>query len=315
MKRTRSLFRHRPSVDRLHAERLEARLPLAVAGVEPAIATAPVPVPLALAPPPAAITITVTPPTGVPQAAAPGPAVYELPSPFQRTTTLVRVLTPASYTPTKTYRTVYVLPVEPGSRTTYGDGLRTVEKSNLHNIHDVIFVAPTFSNMPWYGDHPTKMNLRQESHLLDVVIPSVESRYSVSRNPADRLLLGFSKSGYGAFSMLLRHPDRLGKAVAWDAPLGLAAPRADWGMPRVFGSNANFNAYRVTRLIDQRAADLAGGPARLILAGANTFRGHHARVARQLRERNVPHVFVDGPRFGHSWRSGWLPGAVQLVLA
>lgn len=243
-----------------------------------------------------------------------GPATYTLLSPFQQQPTLVRVLVPDSYDPAHTYRTVYVLPVEAGAGTRYGDGLTVIQKADLQNRYDVVFVEPSFSEMPWYGDNPTTM-IRQESHLLEVVLPFVERTYAVSRNASDRLLAGFSKSGYGAFSLLLRHPDLFGKAVAWDAPLALGRLRREWGMPQVYGSQANFANYQVTRLIDRQASLLAGGPCRLILAGSNMFSADHALVDRQLQRRGVPHVFVNGPRYGHAWGTGWLPGAVQRLLA
>lgn len=303
----------------LRLEGLEPRLALAAigsedslgAGVAPHPAVAPAAVLAASAPAFAVVAPLAAQPTAVPA----GLMTHTLQSEFQRTPTLLRVLVPDSYDPIRSYRTVYLLPVEPGGGRKYGDGLTVVQKANLHNVHDAIFVAPSFSDMPWYGDHPTKTSIRQESHLLRTVIPFVETTYAVSRQAADRLLVGFSKSGYGAFSLLLRHSDQFGKAVAWDAPLTLGKPRSDWGMPKVYGSNANFGNYRVTRLIDQRAPLLAAGSPRLVLAGSSTFRSDHAKVAKQLTKLGVPHVVLNGPRYGHAWGTGWLPAAVQQALA
>lgn len=306
--------RRRPRPAPLHTERLERRLTPAAVGWDDWAGGPTSPATVLQPPSPPPFQAAVSLPHVARRTAAPAPIVHEIASEFQRGPTRLRVLLPATYTPAKTYRTVYVLPVEAGNGTQYGDGLRVIEQARFHDVYDTIFVAPAFSDTPWYGDHPTNTNLRQERHLLDTVIPFVESRYAVSRQAADRLLLGFSRSGYGAFSLLLRHPDRFGKAAAWDAPLGLTAPRSEWGMPQVFGSTANFNAYRVTRLITQRAPELAGGPARLILAGSNVFRSDHARVAQQLRDRGVPHVFVSGPRYAHAWGGGWLPGAVRQLV-
>ena len=47
----------------------------------------------------------------------------------------------------------------------------------------------------------------------------IEQHYPARADRDGRLLVGFSKSGWGAYSLLLRHPDRFGKAAAWDAPL------------------------------------------------------------------------------------------------
>jgi S-formylglutathione hydrolase FrmB len=245
-----------------------------------------------------------------------GLVVDTIDSPFQRGPTRLRVLLPDSYQPARTYRVVYVLPVEPGNGTQYGDGLETVRQANLHNIHGVIFVAPSFTGMPWYADHATDVTVRQESHLIRTVIPFVESRYRVGKTADARLLLGFSKSGYGAFSLLLRNPAMFGRALAWNAPLTMSSPRADWGVPAIVGSASNFANYRVTSLLQSQAAALAGGPTRLLLVASSNdgFRRDHASVSGLMSQLGIPHASVVGPARAHSWRSGWVPDAVQRLV-
>jgi len=55
-----------------------------------------------------------------------------------------------------------VLPVEPGDESRWSGGLGEAMKHDLHNKHRVIFVASTFSQLPWYADHPTNREVRQE---------------------------------------------------------------------------------------------------------------------------------------------------------
>src|SRR5262249_30394543 len=150
---------------------------------------------------------------------------------------------------------VYVLPVEARDGRRYGDGLAEVRRQDLHNRYGAIFVAPTFSHLPWYADHPTDREIRQESYFLKVVVPSVESRYPARTDLGGRLLLGFSKSGWGAFSLLLRHPDAFGRAAAWDAPLVMDR-MGRYGSGDIFGTPENFEAYRLTNLLKDRAARL-----------------------------------------------------------
>jgi hypothetical protein len=124
--------------------------------------------------------------------------------------------------------------------------------------------------------------------------------------------LGFSKSGWGAWSLLLRHPDRFGKAAAWDAPLVLDRP-GRYGSGDVFGTPENFERYRITSLLERHAADLRGGR-RLILLGYGNFRGDHETAHDILVELKVPHAYEDGPEWEHRWGSGWVPEAVRLLL-
>src|SRR5262249_48216670 len=143
---------------------------------------------------------------------------------FQKGPTEIKVLLPDRLEKDRKYPVVYVLPVEAGIESKFGNGLREVKKLDLHNKHGVIFVLPTFFHLPWYADHPSDPAIRQESYFLKVVVPFVEKLYPARPEAKGRLLLGFSKSGWGAFTLLLRNPDTFGRAAAWDAPLTMATP-------------------------------------------------------------------------------------------
>ena len=94
--------------------------------------------------------------------------VHAVRSPYQAGTTLIRVLLPEKLEPGRKYPVVYVLPVEAGTESRYGDGLKEVQKLGLPDRLGAVFVAPTFSHIPWYADHPTRPEVRQESYFLKV---------------------------------------------------------------------------------------------------------------------------------------------------
>jgi hypothetical protein len=126
------------------------------------------------------------------------------------------------------------------------------------------------------------------------------------------LLLGFSKSGWGAYSLLLRHPDRFGKAAAWDAPLVERSPER-FGMGAIFGTTENFERYRITTLLERKAA-LLRGECRLILLGFGNFREQLEAAHVMMTELGIAHVYRDGPKREHVWESGWVSEAVALLL-
>jgi len=233
-------------------------------------------------------------------------------SPYQADATIIRVLLPADFDRQRRYRVLYVLPVEAKRDHRYGDGLLAVRRAGLHDRHDLVCVEPTFSHLPWYADHPSDPTIRQESYLLRVVLPAVERRYPTLEKPAGRLLVGFSKSGWGAYSLLLRHPDVFGKAAAWDAPLMKDRPD-QFGMGPIFGSQQNFAGYQVTKLLNRRAALLQDQP-RLILTGYGSFADHHRQAHRLMQEFGIRHTYRDGPHRRHHWDSGWLAEAVGLLV-
>lgn len=241
-----------------------------------------------------------------------GELVHRLKSPRQANETLVRVLLPDDVSESEKLRVLFVLPVEAGQEQRFGDGLSEIQRLGLHNKHRLICVAPTFSHLPWYADHPTDSTIQQESYLLRDVIPLIDAQYSTTRKAEDRLLLGFSKSGWGAFSLVLRHPQVFGKAVAWDAPLMMNAP-GKYGSGPIFGTAENFKAYQLTELVKSRAAELKGSP-RLLHVGFGNFRAEHENFEQQLLALQVGHIYVDGPQRKHIWESGWIEPAVRMLL-
>ncbi len=231
-----------------------------------------------------------------------GLMVHRVESPYQSGPTLLRVLVPEAVPAGKKLPVVYVLPVEAGEESKYGDGLAAIRAANLHEAFPAYYVAPSFSQLPWYADHPKDPRIRQESHFLKVVVPFVSRTYSDSKP----VLLGFSKSGYGAWSLHLRNPGLFAKAVAWDAPLMMDRPGL-YGSGPIFGNQANFERYEIFRML--RNGKATSG---LIHLGQSNFGPEHRRT--ELLLRGVPHTYRSGPRRPHRWDSGWLTEAIELGL-
>jgi hypothetical protein len=242
-----------------------------------------------------------------------GVLVQEVESTFQSGATQIRVLLPEPLDACRRYPVIYLLPVEAGTEQRYGDGLLEVKREKLHQRYPVIFVAPTFSQLPWYADHPTDPAIRQESHFLQAVVPLVEKTYSTRNERSGRLLLGFSKSGWGAWTLLLRHPDLFNRAAAWDAPLDMRES-GQFGSGPIFGTQENFAHYRVRDLLTRRASSLGDEP-RLILMGWGGFRDDIQTTHALLDELGISHLYRDGPRRKHDWHSGWVSEAVKFLMA
>lgn len=251
----------------------------------------------------------------------PGGSIIEhrIPSPHQAGDTTVRILLPDTMVEGKRYPTLYVLPVRPESDERHGQGLTEIRRLNIQNRYDVICIAPGFSEMPWYNDHASDPQRWDESHFLKTVLPFVEANYPLRSDGEGRFLLGFSKSGWGAISLLLRYPESFAKAAAWDTGIRVdlgpmePADRAE-RMIGFWGSAENFERYRLSNLIKTHGADL-GAEARLLYyspAGARASGG--ARFHQLMVEAEVPHRYVFEPARKHSWESGWIPEAVAFLL-
>lgn len=235
---------------------------------------------------------------------------YALSSPYQKNPTTLRVLATDEALKAETKRIVFVLPVEPKEEHRFGDGLEEFLKLELHKKYGVIVVAPAFEQLPWYADHATNENLRQESHFIKAIVPAADQLFPGKKT--QRLLLGFSKSGWGAFCMILRHPDLFAAASAWDAPLMKAKPD-QFGMGAIFGTQENFEKYEVSRLLHEKGAPFQVAK-RLALSGYENFREHTQQAHALLESLKIQHDYADGPLRKHVWGSGWVEESLKALL-
>lgn len=241
-----------------------------------------------------------------------GVLVHTVRSPYQKGRTKIHVLLPDKIEKgSKRLPVVYVLPVEANDGDRYGDGMKEIHKHDLHNKHGAIFVAPTFSHLPWYADHPSDKQIRQETYFVDIVVPFIEKTYPALAKREGRLLLGFSKSGWGAWSLLLRHPDVFGRAAAWDSPM-MMQRLGRYGTSDIYGTQENFERYHIADLL--RTSKLRD-ERRLILTGYGQFRRHHRQLHELMLEEEIPHTYRDGPQRKHDWHSGWVGEAVERLMA
>lgn len=240
--------------------------------------------------------------------------VHRLRSPRQAGETTVRVFLPDNSDAPVPPRLLLVLPVEAGTEDRWGDPAAEVRRTDLANRYHLVVAIPTFSALPWYADHPTDKRLRQESYLLGDVLPLMDRHHGTDSSAGETMVVGFSKSGWGAWSLLLRHPNIFARAAAWDAPLMQRKPDK-YGMGPIFGNQANFNRYLVSDLVKRRV-NLLRDHKRLVLTGYfQSFRAHHVAMHRLLTELEVPHTYRDGPKRDHHWESGWLKEAVGLLVS
>jgi len=239
-------------------------------------------------------------------------------SAHQPTPQRTRIITPPSFqSPTcpqhPPVQLIYVLPVEPGSPTQWGDPVKAIEESGVVGTRNIVFVFPEFAQLPWYADHPTDNRIAQESYFLKSVIPAVDKRLSLNTQHCRRSLLGFSKSGWGAFSLLLRHPDTFHNAAATDAPLMMDAP-GKYGSGPIFGTPENFRKYQVSELLQQHEQHKLNPNPRFISLGYDNFREDHLAIHQLMNDLKIPHIHRDGPQRAHHWESGWVKDAVDFLF-
>jgi S-formylglutathione hydrolase FrmB len=225
----------------------------------------------------------------------------------------VTALLPDSIGPQERLRVVYVLPVEPDSQRMFGSALDEAALLDLQNRYRVMVVAPTFAQTPWYANHPTDSSIQQETFLVRDVIAAVDRQLPTLAVSEGRLLLGFSKSGWGAFSLVLRHPNVFGGAASWDAPMMLDSI-GPYDTPAIFGSQMNFQGYRPDVLLRQVGRAVSESH-RFVIMGSWFFERETRSAHALMDSLGVKHAYRQGPRREHAWWSGWMSEAFDLLLS
>jgi hypothetical protein len=247
---------------------------------------------------------------------------HRIDSPFQKDSTTLRVLVPDNYSDNEYYKVLYILPVREQGNRKSGDGLMEIIKNDFHNRYNLICVAPGYTHLPWYADHSKDNTKQDESHFLKTVLPFVDSNYSTLKSKEGRLLLGFSKSGWGALSLLLRNPEVFHKAAGWDIGIRMDTnyledqESEEWieAIEHTFGDLEIFEHYRISSLLSRKAKDL-GEEARIFYYNREGNRGPGgAKIHSLMVELGIPHLYWYEPFRKHRWDSGWLPDAVLFLV-
>jgi len=241
---------------------------------------------------------------------------YTVTSAYQKGPNKLEVLLPDNYSPTNHYRVLYLLPVNAGTDGQWGSGIVEARRLNLDNQYQIICVAPAYEILPWYGDNPDQPDVRQSSYVTDVVIPFVDKEFSTVTNKEGRLLVGFSKSGFGALGLFLMHPDTFGKVAVFDSFVNLPKLKfyKEWGLADTYGPLENYDRYEVLNLLGQQKSLLQKGPCRItILAGGPGSRIGVDALQSKLKDNNIPYIYILGSNMPHTWTSGWLAPAVASI--
>jgi Putative esterase len=229
----------------------------------------------------------------------------------------IRVLEPTSPAPGKPHRFLYVLPVEQGltdRQNTWGDGLEELRLLDVHNRFNMTLIAPSFSYEPWYGDNVSDPSMRMESFIINDLVPFGDT-FAHGTEVPQRFLIGFSKSGTGALSLILRHPDVFSAAAVWDSPVQQTSLLAFGGLPLNFGTQENYDLYEIPSLVTTNAQPFQQQNRFWISGDQSAWTSDMNKLHKQFVAASIPHTWATGGFRVHTWNSGWLDGAVTALDA
>jgi hypothetical protein len=201
---------------------------------------------------------------------------------------------------------VFVLPVEAHKeKYQYGNGIDECRKLLDSNrvATNVVFIQPDYIRVPWYVNHVSNPEVRQEHYTLEV-IDLMKARYAAAAPKVRVFLLGFSKSGWGAMHLLVKHPEAIDGIFIWDAPLATAW-NEHWGMRAAFGSEAHFEEnYYFMREKDLSYEELKNK--RIVVGGYDFFEELSRDFLALLDEKGIAYVHNPTLEYAHRWDRNWI---------
>jgi hypothetical protein len=227
---------------------------------------------------------------------------------------ILRVLRPTDPARGVAHNFLFVLPVEAGLGTSYGDGMATVEAANAQNEYNLTVIEPSFAIEPWYANNPNNPDLQYETFMTSELEPWV--RANLGTTGTEQIwLLGFSKSGLGAQDLLLKYPDLFTLAASWDFPADMASYDAFGTSEEAeYGSDANYQAnYRLTPAFLNAYKTPFTGSDRIWIGGYNKFETDVSDYNSLLASDGMAHTTQTPTLMAHRWDSGWVPLALSAL--
>jgi len=226
----------------------------------------------------------------------------------------LRILQPTNPAPGVPHNFLFVLPVEQGLGTTYGDGLQTLLGLNAQNQYNLTIIEPTFGTDPWYADNPSDPNVQYETYMTQDLVPWVEKNLATTGSEQN-WLIGFSKSGIGGQDLILKHPGIFTLAASWDFPADMSSYAAFGADSEAgYGTDANFQAnYRLTTaFVDAHKAPFLSQN-RIWIGGYGDYQPDDTDYAALLTSEGIAHTTETPTSMAHRWDSGWVPIALAAL--
>jgi hypothetical protein len=226
----------------------------------------------------------------------------------------LRVLQPTHPKAGVPHNFLYVLPVEAGLGTVYGDGLAVLQAMDAQDQYNVTIVEPSFDIDPWYANSPSDANIQYEGFMTNELVPWVTATLS-SRSIEQNWLIGFSKSGIGGQDLILKHPNLFTVAASWDFPADMNAYDS-FGSDSAanYGTDANFQAnYRLTStFVNQHSAPFKSST-RIWIGGFGLYQQDVSDYDALLTSAAILHSYGPNQSLAHRWDSGWVPTAMAAL--
>lgn len=126
------------------------------------------------------------------------------------------------------------------------------------------------------------------------------------------VLVGFSKSGLGAWNIARTIPDRVSGTIIFDAPVASKDRwRHDAGL--FYETDSEWLADLPIHTVPEFQAAIPKTHS-LVLVSGEAFHAEMHSLSRALSDAGVEHMFLPRPNLAHHWNSGWIKESLDVIF-
>lgn len=135
--------------------------------------------------------------------------------------------------------------------------------------------------------------------------------WMLARDLREIVLVGFSKSGLGAWNIARSLPERVSGTIIFDAPVA-RGQRPPWDADAFY---ADDDAWQddLPLLTVETFRNAVGTRHSLVLVSGANFHDEMVALSAALDASGCPHTFLPRPTLPHRWDSGWLAPALSYL--
>ena len=183
-----------------------------------------------------------------------------------------------------------ILPATEPDDTTYGPAPERIEAYPDAAVHPI-----RFSSMVWYNEAVCKATIAQIKAL----------------NLSEIILVGFSKSGLGAWHIARAMPERVAGTIIFDSPV-VRYQLPPWDTGPFYANDAEWQQDLPLHTIPTFQTAMPPTHS-LILVSGESFHAEMHILSQALCKTNLEHIFLPRPQIKHHWNTGWLEKGLAQI--
>ncbi len=184
----------------------------------------------------------------------------------------------------------------------YLDWSKHVDLGKFSDRYQTYIVCPDGDFNSWYLDSPIQKDSQYETHIVDELIPTIDSMYYTNADKESRAITGLSMGGHGALYLAIRHNSLFCAAGSMSGAVDLTGFPDKWEIAKKLGAYETYPERWYRHSVVNMVSQIKPGSLAIrIDCGINDiFIDNNRHLHEQLLKIPIPHTYVERPG-KHRW--------------